>query len=49
MKNILDLIQQDLGIESTELFKYVQPYGWDKAKIDLKYYKEIEEYPLMLV
>ena len=45
MKNILDLIQQDLGIEGFNNFKYVQPFGWDKAKISLDYYKEIESRP----
>ena len=45
MKNILDLIQQDLGIEGFNNFKYIQPFGWDKAKISLDYYKEIENRP----
>lgn len=35
--NILD-ISKKLNITN----QYIIPYGWDKAKIDLKYYKEIE-------
>ena len=37
MKNILDLTR-GLGIPN----EYVIPYGWDKAKIDLKYKEELK-------
>ena len=37
MKNILD-ITKGLGIPN----EYVIPYGWDKAKIDLKYKEELK-------
>ena len=37
MKNILELTKE-LGIPD----KYVIPYGWDKAKIDLKYKEELK-------
>lgn len=40
MKNILE-ITKGLGIPD----EYVIPYGWDKAKINLEYYKEIENRP----
>ena len=40
MKNILE-ITKGLGIDQ----QYIQPYGWDKAKINLEYYKEIENRP----
>ena len=40
MKNILT-IAENLKIDQ----KYIQPFGWDKAKIDLAYYKEIENRP----
>ena len=40
MKNILE-ITKGLGIPD----EYVIPYGWDKAKINLGYYKEIENRP----
>ena len=40
MKNILE-ITKGLGIPD----EYVIPYGWDKAKINLEYYKEIEDRP----
>ena len=40
MKNILE-ITKGLGIDQ----QYIQPYGWDKAKINLEYYKEIEDRP----
>lgn len=40
MKTCLELANR-LGIDQ----KYIIPYGWDKAKIDLKYYKQIENRP----
>ena len=40
MKNILKLAKE-LAIEEDKII----PYGWDKAKIDLAYYKEIENRP----
>ena len=40
MKNILE-ITNGLGIPD----EWVIPYGWDKAKINLEYYKEIEDRP----
>ena len=40
MKNILE-ITKGLGIPEN----FVIPYGWDKAKINLEYYKEIEDRP----
>ena len=40
MKTCLELANR-LGIDS----QYIIPYGWDKAKIDLKYYKQIENRP----
>ena len=41
MRNILDISKNVLGIPE----HYTIPYGWDKAKIDLEYYKEIENRP----
>lgn len=38
MKNILQLTDE-LGIDR----QYIQPYGWDKAKIDLKYKEELKD------
>jgi len=40
MKNILDLTKE-LGIPN----EYVQPYGWDKAKIDYKYREVLKDRP----
>ena len=40
MKNILEITK---GLEIPD--KWVIPYGWDKAKINLEYYKEIEDRP----
>lgn len=40
MKNILE-ITKGLGIPD----EWIIPYGWDKAKINLEYYKEIEDRP----
>ena len=40
MKTCLELAKE-LGIDQ----RYIQPYGWDKAKINLEYYKEIEDRP----
>ena len=40
MKTCLELAK-GLGIDQ----RYIQPYGWDKAKINLEYYKEIEDRP----
>ena len=37
MKNILELTK-GLGIPDS----FVQPYGWDKAKIDYKYRDELK-------
>ena len=41
MRNILDISKNVLGIPE----HYTIPYGWDKAKIDLEYYKQIEDRP----
>lgn len=38
MKNILELTKE-LNIPE----EYIQPYGWDKAKIDLKYKEELKD------
>lgn len=38
MKNILELTK-GLGIPD----EYIQPYGWDKAKIDLKYKEKLKD------
>lgn len=38
MKNILELTK-GLGIPE----EYIQPYGWDKAKIDLKYKEKLKD------
>ena len=40
MKNILELTK-GLGIPDS----FVQPYGWDKAKIDYKYREELKDKP----
>ena len=40
MKTCLELAKE-LGIPEN----FVIPYGWDKAKINLEYYKEIEDRP----
>ncbi|MBP5470538.1 MAG: formate--tetrahydrofolate ligase, partial [Candidatus Riflebacteria bacterium] len=40
MNNILDLTKE-LGIPN----EYVQPYGWDKAKIDYKYREVLKDRP----
>ena len=41
MRNILDLTKNVLGVPE----HFTIPYGWDKAKINLEYYKEIEDRP----
>ena len=41
MRNILDLSRNVLGVPE----QYTIPFGWDKAKINLEYYKEIEDRP----
>jgi formate--tetrahydrofolate ligase len=41
MRNILDLTRNVLGVPE----HFTSPYGWDKAKINLEYYKEIEDRP----